>query len=105
MENKNDLIRKINELDEKYEQNKLKRSLITIALYSVANMFIAYLVCKGQDISFDINIIVDIVIVSVIFAVVSFVVNAAVFGYLFNRSQAERSTLEYLNKKLEELDK
>lgn len=103
MDEKAELIQKINKLDKRFERNKLIRSLITVALYSVANVVIAYLICDSQDISIDMQLLLDVVLASIIFAGISFVANAVVFSFLIRRGQDEQKTIESLNKRLNEL--
>lgn len=103
MDEKAELIQKINKLDKQFERNKLIRSLITVALYSIANVVIAYLIFDSRDVTLDLHTILEIAIACTIFAGVSYVVNAAVFSFLIRRGQDEQETIESLNKRLDEL--
>lgn len=91
----------IQKLDKKFENNKLKRCLCSIAFYAVVYTGI---ICKLFLDEIDLGGIVEIVVVSVFLAGISFWINAVLFSQLINKGNAETAMLEKMEKRLSEID-
>lgn len=104
MTERKDLCLKINELDKKFENNKLKRCLTTIAFYTVVNMILSYFALDVAGNEINLTSILGTFIPSVVLAGISFLVNATIFSGHFTKSDAENATITSMEKRLTEID-
>lgn len=83
-------------LEKKYENNKIKRAIITILIATIIFFFIGnYL--------FGINNLIESIITSLVCAVIYFYVSTLVFLFLFNKSTSENNHIKYLEKELRKI--
>lgn len=95
------LIRLYYERDKEFESAKGKRMIITILAFSLL-YFVVF---------FQIGYIADVTdflmtaVISIVFGGIHFWVNALIFSRLFQKGKEEREALEYIERKIRELEK
>jgi hypothetical protein len=94
------LIRLYHEKDNEFESAKLKRSIITILVFSLVYFVILFI---RSDIA-DITDLVALVFVSLVFGGIHFWVNATIFSQLSIKGREEREILESIERRIRELE-
>ena len=96
---KRELYKALNEKKKQIEKSRLKRTLITIAFYSILFFLMWYFLEKPKGIN-----ILGMLLASILFGGISFWINAIVFGTLNTKSQEENKALDQIKSKISELE-
>lgn len=94
---KDELIKRIQELEKQIEIQQRKRSAITIAAFTVVFSLLFYLDEKPDGFGDAIGLLVSAFFASGLY----FGINAAIFGSLYEKSESDRRFLEQLKKELQ----
>lgn len=95
---KNQLRKQIIETEKKIESARLKRALITIAVFALVFFCIFCLVAKPVGV----RKILGTAAVSIVVSAFHFYINSIVFVTLFQRSETERKIIEEMQKQLDD---
>ena len=93
------LLKEICATEKRFEKAKQKRNLITITGFAIAIFLLIWITERPTGVALFGELAAAFVL-----AGLHFVINGAVFGALFQRSEAERKELERLRNKLAETD-
>lgn len=104
IDEKNKLCAELNRLDREFENNKLKRNLKTIALYTVINMFLSYFLLKLVNGEVEVTAMLIMLLPSAVLAGISFLINAVIFSQLLNKSNVENTILKEMEKRISVMD-
>lgn len=96
---KRELYKALNEKEKQIEKSRIKRTLITIAFYSILFFLMWYFLEKTKGID-----ILGMLLASILFGGISFWINAIVFGTLNTKSQEENKALEQIKSQIAELE-
>lgn len=96
---KNELCRLLAEKEKEFETAKLKRMIITILVFSAVFFLLLYFAEYPTGLE-----IIGMALASIFLGGLSFFVNAVVFTTLFRRSETEKKVLEFLRKKISEIE-
>ena len=97
---KNELWRQIQKTEKLFEQRKMKRMILTTLLYAAAYFVI---ICVQDQLRAENFLdIIGAVISCIFLGGITFYLNLLLWSQLWQKSQDEKGTLEFLNRMLEE---
>lgn len=96
---KRELYKALNEKEKQIEKSRLKRTLITIAFYSILFFLIWYFLEKPEGVEILGNLIASVFLGGVVFWI-----NAMVFNTLNTKAQEENKALDQIKAKISELE-
>ena len=94
----------LDRLDKKFENNKLKRNLKIIVLYTGINMFLSYLLLKLVNGVVEVDAMLVMLLPSAVLAGISFLINTVIFSQFLNKGNAENTILKEMEKRISVLD-
>ena len=101
MSERKELSIELSETDRKFEKNKIKRCLCTIAFYAVIYAVIEFKFFLEEK---DLKEIIAVVIGSVFLAGITFLINALIFSHLINGGNRETRIVEEMKKEISKID-
>ncbi len=99
------LAERIVELDKIYQKNQNRRTLLTIIFYTIANIFIWWVLFESQNVSMGIQSFLALLLISIICALFIYAVNWSIFSHVFGKNLEENEHINDLIKRFRELEK
>lgn len=99
---RNELYRLIQQKEREFEREKQKRAAFTVTVYTVVLLFVLY-AQKQLHLSSFLEFAGDVIFCAVL-STIAFIANGVIFHQLFTVSEGEKKHLEYLKKKLEDME-
>ena len=99
---RNELYRLIQQTEREFERRKGKRAIYTILAYTAVMLLIFY--WQGELEPFNLWNLAGAAIGCMFLSGIAFLANAIIFDQLFRINEEEKNHLEYLKKKLEDME-
>ena len=96
---KNELCRLLAQKEKEFENAKTRRMIITILVFSAVFFLVLYSAESPTGLE-----IIGVALASIFLAGLYFFLNAIVFSTLFQKSETEKKVLEFLRKKISEIE-
>jgi uncharacterized membrane protein (DUF485 family) len=99
---RNELYRLIQQKEREFEREKQKRAAYTIIVYTAVLLLISY-AQEQLHLSSFLELAGDVIACGIL-STIAFIANGIIFHQLFTVSEGEKKHLEYLKKKLEDME-